>query len=99
MSVQKDLGAQSCNLHFLEKWGCLRQCNRDWSTLSVFENDVRRGAVYLFATEGKRRSIANKYTATDGTVWDYCGHSVAMTDDALVVEADGQNNSTGAHLI
>lgn len=60
------------------------------------DNGSSSGSIYIFSTNG---SLEEKVTASDGESRDYFGSSVAVSENFIVVGANGHNSSRGAAYI
>jgi hypothetical protein len=52
-------------------------------------SSVDQGAAYLYTRSGKTWAQYDKLTAADASAWDWFGHAVALSGDAALVGAEG----------
>ncbi len=74
----------------------------DTIVVGAIYDDSDRGAAYVFVRPTNGWSDATqtaKLTASDGSASDYFGGSVAISDDAIVVGANGVQSYTGAAYV
>ena len=57
------------------------------------------GAAYVYVRSGATWSQQAELTASDGTINDYFGYSVAISGSTVVVGADGKNARTGGAYV
>jgi len=72
--------------------------NGEIAVVGAWFDDNLKGSAYIFRRNGDTWSEEEKLIASDGSSYDFFGHSVAIYEDNVIIGASGANNKGAAYI-